>query len=75
MIRYYVRVSSFDQKIDRQLIAYDKADFTYIDKMSGVSRDRPELKRLLSDFRAPLVIYWILLISLLLSTLLSRSQI
>ena len=52
MIRYYVRVSSLDQRIDRQLLAYDKADRTYIDKMSGVSRDRPELNRLLSDLRA-----------------------
>ncbi len=49
MIRYYVRVSTFEQKIDRQLTAYDKADFIYIDKMSGVSRERPELQRLLSD--------------------------
>ena len=38
MIRYYVRVSTFEQKIDRQLVAYDKADFIYIDKMTGVSR-------------------------------------
>lgn len=49
--RYYVRVSSFDQKIERQLLAYPNADFTYIDKMSGISRDRPELQRLLSDLR------------------------
>lgn len=52
MVRYYVRVSSFDQKIDRQLTAYDKADFIYIDKMFGVSRDRPELQRLLTDLNA-----------------------
>lgn len=51
MTRYYVRVSTLEQKIDRQLIAYDKADFIYIDKMTGVSRDRPELQRLLSDLR------------------------
>ena len=25
-IRYYVRVSTTEQKIDRQLLAYDKAD-------------------------------------------------
>lgn len=56
MVRYYVRVSSFDQKIDRQLTAYDKADFIYIDKMSGVSRDRPELQRLLTDLNASDVI-------------------
>ena len=52
MIRYYVRVSSLDQRIDRQLLAYDHADRTYIDRMSGVTRDRPELNRLLNDLRA-----------------------
>lgn len=51
-IRYYVRVSSIDQKIDRQLLAYDKADFIYIDKMSGIKRDRPELDRMLNDLQA-----------------------
>lgn len=50
-IRYYVRVSSMDQKIDRQLLAYDKADKIYIDKMSGVKRDRPELDRMLNDLQ------------------------
>ena len=49
MIRYYVRVSTMEQKIDRQLVAYSKADFQYIDKMSGRSKERPELQRLLSD--------------------------
>ena len=51
-IRYYVRVSTMDQKIDRQLLAYDKADFIYIDKMSGIKRDRPELERMLNDLQA-----------------------
>ena len=51
-LRYYVRVSSMDQKIDRQLLAYDKADFIYIDKMSGIKRDRPELDRMLNDLQA-----------------------
>ena len=51
-IRYYVRVSSMDQKIDRQLLAYDKADFIYIDKMSGIKRERPELERMLNDLQA-----------------------
>ena len=50
-IRYYVRVSSMDQKIDRQLLAYDKADSIYIDKMSGVNRDRPELVRMLNELQ------------------------
>ena len=51
-IRYYVRVSTMDQKIDRQLLAYDKADFIYIDKMSGIKRDRPELERMIADLEA-----------------------
>lgn len=50
-VRYYIRVSTFDQKIDHQLLAYDKADFIYIDKMTEVTRERPELLRLLSDLR------------------------
>ena len=49
MIRYYVRVSTMEQKIDRQLVAYPKADFQYIDRMSGRNKERPELQRLLSD--------------------------
>ena len=51
-IRYYVRVSTMDQKIDRQLLAYDKADMIYIDRMSGVKRERPELDRMLGDLQA-----------------------
>ena len=51
MIRYYVRVSTMEQKIDRQLLAYSKADFQYIDKMSGKSKERPELQRLLDDLQ------------------------
>ncbi len=41
-----------EQKIDRQLVTYQKADFQYIDKMSGRSKERPELQRLLSDLQA-----------------------
>lgn len=51
MVRYYVRVSTMEQKIDRQLLAYSKADFQYIDKMSGKSKERPELQRLLDDLQ------------------------
>ena len=51
-VRYYVRVSSMDQKIDRQLLAYAKADSIYIDKMSGTKRERPNLIRMLSDLQA-----------------------
>ena len=49
--RYYVRVSPMEQKVDRQLLACDAADFIYIDRMSGVSRERPELNRLLIELR------------------------
>lgn len=49
MIRYYVRVSTMEQKVDRQLMAYDGADRTYIDKMSGATRERPQLNAMLSD--------------------------
>ena len=51
-VRYYVRVSSMDQKIDRQLVAYEEADYIYIDRMSGMKRDRPELERMLSELQA-----------------------
>lgn len=48
-IRYYVRVSTAEQKVDRQLLAYDEADRVYIDKMTGASIDRPQLQSMLSD--------------------------
>lgn len=51
MVRYYVRVSTSEQKIDRQLIAYDKADTIYIDKMSGKNRLRPQLQKMLNDLQ------------------------
>lgn len=47
MIKYYVRVSTVEQKLDRQLLAYDKADIIYSDKVSGKDKERPQLKRLL----------------------------
>lgn len=49
MVRYYVRVSSMEQKTDRQLVAYSEADKVYIDKMTGATKDRPQLKEMLSD--------------------------
>ena len=49
MTRYYVRVSSLEQKTDRQLVAYTGADKVYIDKMTGATKDRKELQALLSD--------------------------
>ena len=49
MVRYYVRVSSMEQKTDRQLMAYNEADKVYIDKMTGATKDRPQLKEMLTD--------------------------
>ena len=51
MTRYYVRVSTVEQKIDRQLLAYDDADQIYIDKMSGKNRERPQLQKMLDDLQ------------------------
>lgn len=46
----YIRVSSEDQNIDRQLdgIALDKV---FIDKMTGSSKDRPQLKTMIEYVR------------------------
>lgn len=49
MIKYYVRVSTVEQKLDRQLLAYDKADVVYSDKVSGKDKERPQLKALLES--------------------------
>lgn len=51
MIRYYVRVSTIEQKLDRQLLAYTEADVVYKDKFSGKTKDRPSLKKLLEDLQ------------------------
>lgn len=52
MIKYYVRVSSeTGQKLDRQLVAYDKADIIYSDKVSGKDRERPQLKAMLEGLQ------------------------
>lgn len=51
MIRYYIRVSTVEQNIERQLLAYDEADEIYIDKMSGTTKERPELKRMLKELK------------------------
>lgn len=50
--RFYARVSTVEQKLDRQLVAYDGADKIYADKMSGANRNRPELQRMLDDLQA-----------------------
>lgn len=46
----YIRVSTFDQNVDRQLEGV-KADKVFIDKVSGKSTDRPQLIELLSYIR------------------------
>lgn len=51
MIKYYVRVSTVEQKLDRQLLAYDKADIVYSDKVSGKNKDRPQLKAMLEGLQ------------------------
>lgn len=52
MKRYYVRVSSIEQKTDRQLQAYDGADMVYIDKMTGATKNRPQLQAMLDELQA-----------------------
>lgn len=51
MIKYYIRVSTVEQKLDRQLLAYDKADIIYSDRVSGKDRNRPQLKALLDGLQ------------------------
>lgn len=51
MIRYYVRVSTQEQKTDRQLMAYPGADRVYIDKLSGKNLQRPRLKEMLEELK------------------------
>ena len=51
-IRYYVRVSSMEQKTDRQLLAYEEADRVYVDKMTGATKDRPQLQAMLEELEA-----------------------
>lgn len=50
--RYYVRVSSMEQKTDRQLLAYEGADRVYIDKMTGATKDRPQLQSMLDELES-----------------------
>lgn len=51
MIKYYVRVSTVEQKLERQLMAYDKADIIYSDKVSGKDKERPQLKAMLEGLQ------------------------
>ena len=50
--RFYARVSTTEQKLDRQLVAYDGADKIYTDKMSGANRNRPQLQAMLDELQA-----------------------
>ena len=57
----YARVSTLDQKLDLQMQALKKAGCTKIfrEKVSGASRDRPELKRMLDQIReGDVVVVW-----------------
>ena len=53
----YIRVSSKDQSIDRQIIALEESEFKfekemiYIDKMTGKTFDRPQYKRLMKKLK------------------------
>ncbi|SKA11353.1 Site-specific DNA recombinase [Cetobacterium ceti] len=49
MIKYYIRVSTVEQKLHRQLLAYKDADITYIDKTSGKDMNRPKLQEMLTN--------------------------
>lgn len=49
--RFYARVSTVEQKLDRQLVAYDGADKIYTDKMSGANRNRPQLQAMLDELQ------------------------
>jgi DNA invertase Pin-like site-specific DNA recombinase len=57
----YARVSTLDQKLDLQMQILKKAGCTKIfrEKVSGASRDRPELKRMLDHIReGDVVVVW-----------------
>jgi DNA invertase Pin-like site-specific DNA recombinase len=57
----YARVSTLDQKLDLQMQALKKAGCIKIfrEKVSGASRDRPELKRMLDQIReGDVIVVW-----------------
>ena len=57
----YARVSTMDQKLDLQMQALKKSGCTKVfrEKVSGASRDRPELKRMLDQIReGDVVVVW-----------------
>src|SRR5699024_8338362 len=47
----YARVSSADQNLDRQLEVLSRADKIFTEKISGSSRERPELTRMIEYVR------------------------
>ena len=57
----YVRVSSKDQNVERQLVAMEHLKIPeknlYVEKISGKDFDRPEYKRLLRNIRRDDVLY------------------
>ena len=56
----YIRVSSADQNVERQQIAFDRLGIdmkTYIDKQSGKDFDRPEYKKMLRKLKTGDVLY------------------
>ena len=57
----YIRVSSYDQNEDRQVIVMQKMQITsknlYTDKQSGKNFDRPQYKKLLRKLKADDVLY------------------
>lgn len=57
----YIRVSSYDQNEDRQVIVMQKMQIPsknlYTDKQSGKNFDRPQYKKLLRKLKADDVLY------------------
>ena len=57
----YVRVSSKDQNVERQLVAMESLKIPeknlYVEKISGKDFDRPEYKRLLKNLKEEDVLY------------------
>ena len=53
MIFGYIRVSTRDQNVDRQVVELqDQCEEVFIDKMSGAKKNRPELNRMMGKLRS-----------------------
>ncbi|APG18850.1 DNA invertase Pin [Kosakonia radicincitans] len=48
----YVRVSTQEQNIERQLVALEGCERIYTDRLSGKDTERPELQRMINDVQA-----------------------